>query len=158
MNGLDSPLLSLHSCMMAFKQSFLFHLCFEILISNPAFFFNFRTILLRDHPFKTSANFSQFLIPTPLPLEVFFTTKGQTISERIYGVRISPSFFEKNCYLGKTLFKYYKYFTVHFLFSDTFEDDHESSANNEYCDEEQGKFCSPNPSSIYSWFIKFLND
>ena len=46
MNGLDSPLLSLHSCMMAFKQSFLFHLCFKILISNPAFFFNIRTIAL----------------------------------------------------------------------------------------------------------------
>ena len=62
----------------------------------------------------------------------------------------------KYWYLGKTIFKYYKYFTVHFLFSDTFEDDHESSANNEYCDEEQGKFCSPNPSSIYSWLIKLI--
>ena len=27
---------------------------------------------LRDHPFKTSANFSRFLTPTPLPSAVFY--------------------------------------------------------------------------------------
>ena len=30
--------------------------------------------MLREHPFKTSANFSQFLTPTPLPRRQFFTT------------------------------------------------------------------------------------